>query len=454
MEQEPIRAGLVTVQFHPTDTLVQSWDVNDRSLIESKQLDAINDIDSQWGQLSKAIEGLDVKPSKNTTIMFITNEWSNTKTSDEITTEMESLEMKFGHPVEMVDADEMAAVTAWESIGKELDECDQFKWLKKSRVVCLGVYHDHTGIALVEAGRIIGGMGLPQDSFPWSNIMLRNYEDNGSGFHGYLIKTAINDYIATMYAPDVTVVYIDDPDIANEISGSITAPGARIIGERSEEDSDKSAGYGAMLHWIKEQIGWRAFFIDDAIKDDDEQVESMVIGGDGEDDTELIDEIHDMMRKLGEEEAIVLPTPSTTTVHDDEDGDDSDSTPGESHDDDAVEDGRHDDEPTDDEDETSSETGPDDASEEDSHSDDGEPTQSDDDNATPDAGQVDSDDADGTVEEETSLTVVSDDDGTKSNPFAGLMSGAKDDPESNDDTTDDDTGTDDGSDAGDTDDKE
>ncbi len=299
MEKGRIRkSGLVTVQFHPQETFIQSWNVNDRDLIESKHIDKIHDINEDWETLKKAIDGLNPKPARNVTVMLITDEWSNSKTSREIEEIASKLQHRLNHPVEIVDADEMAAVTTWESIGADLPEKDQFKWVKRSRVVCLGVYEDHTGIALVESGRIIGGLSLPQESYPWHNIMLQNLEKNGIGFHRYLIRKAIDDFIKPMYSPDVTVVYVDDPTVRFGYKND--DPTVHVIGEGDEEDERKDAGYGALLHWIKEQIGWRAFFIDDAIKDeeDSQDLVSLTIGGDEEDDPDLVAQIHDMMKNI------------------------------------------------------------------------------------------------------------------------------------------------------------
>lgn len=322
MEKGRIRkSGLVTVQFHPQETFIQSWNVNDRDLIESKHIDKIHDINEDWETLKKAIDGLNPKPARNVTVMLITDEWSNSKTSREIEEIASKLQHRLNHPVEIVDADEMAAVTTWESIGADLPEKDQFKWVKRSRVVCLGVYEDHTGIALVESGRIIGGLSLPQESYPWHNIMLQNLEKNGIGFHRYLIRKAIDDFIKPMYSPDVTVVYVDDPTVRFGYKND--DPTVHVIGEGDEEDERKDAGYGALLHWIKEQIGWRAFFIDDAIKDeeDSQDLVSLTIGGDEEDDPDLVAQIHDMMKNITpdddefaiKDDLIVIPSPESTS---------------------------------------------------------------------------------------------------------------------------------------------
>ena len=322
MEKGRIRkSGLVTVQFHPQETFIQSWNVNDRDLIESKHIDKIHDINEDWETLKKAIDGLNPKPARNVTVMLITDEWSNSKTSREIEEIASKLQHRLNHPVEIVDADEMAAVTTWESIGADLPEKDQFKWVKRSRVVCLGVYEDHTGIALVESGRIIGGLSLPQESYPWHNIMLKNLEKNGIGFHRYLIRKAIDDFIKPMYSPDVTVVYVDDPTVRFGYKND--DPTVHVIGEGDEEDKRKDAGYGALLHWIKEQIGWRAFFIDDAIKDeeDSQDLVSLTIGGDEEDDPDLVAQIHDMMKNITpdddefaiKDDLIVIPSPESTS---------------------------------------------------------------------------------------------------------------------------------------------
>lgn len=296
MEQEKAgKSGLITVQFHPQETFVQSWNVNDRSLIESKEIDRIDDLDKDWKILKDAIDGLRPRPSRNVTVMLITNEWSNTKNPGQIEEISSTLSRRLNHPVEVVDADEMAAVTTWEAIGADLPEKEQFKWVKRSRVVCLGIYNDHTGIALVESGRIIGRLSLPQESYPWSNIMLRNLQRNGVGFHQYLIRSAVKDYVQPMYSPDVTVVYIDDPTV--QFEDAIDDPKVRVIGERDEHDKRADAGYGALLHWIKEQIGWRAFFIDDAIREEEESqdIVSLAIGGDDEDEPDLMTQIRDMM---------------------------------------------------------------------------------------------------------------------------------------------------------------
>lgn len=301
MEQEKAgKSGLITVQFHPQETFVQSWNVNDRSLIESKEIDRIDDLDKDWKILKDAIDGLRPRPSRNVTVMLITNEWSNTKKPGQIEEISSTLSRRLNHPVEVVDADEMAAVTTWEAIGADLPEKEQFKWVKRSRVVCLGIYDDHTGIALVESGRIIGRLSLPQESYPWSNIMLRNLQRNGVGFHQYLIRSAVKDYVQPMYSPDVTVVYIDDPSVRFE--DAIDDPKVRVIGERDEHDKRADAGYGALLHWIKEQIGWRAFFIDDAIREEEESqdIVSLAIGGDDEDEPDLMTQIRDMMADIEE----------------------------------------------------------------------------------------------------------------------------------------------------------
>lgn len=322
MEKGRIRkSGLVTVQFHPQETFIQSWNVNNRDLIESKHIDKIHDINEDWKTLKKAIDGLNPKPARNVTVMLITDEWSNSKTSREIEEIASKLRHRLNHPVEIVDADEMAAVTTWESIGADLPEKDQFKWVKRSRVVCLGVYEDHTGIALVESGRIIGGLSLPQETYPWRNIMLKNLEKNGIGFHRYLIRKAIDDFIKPMYSPDVTVVYVDDPTVRFGYKND--DPTVHVIGEGNEEDKRKDAGYGALLHWIKEQIGWRAFFIDDAIKDeeDSQDLVSLTIGGDEEDDPDLVAQIHDMMKNITpdddefaiKDDLIVIPSPGSTS---------------------------------------------------------------------------------------------------------------------------------------------
>lgn len=322
MEKGRIRkSGLVTVQFHPQETFIQSWNVNNRDLIESKHIDKIYDINEDWKTLKKGIDDLNPRPARNVTVMLITDEWSNTKTSSEIEEITSKLQHRLNHPVEIVDADEMAAVTTWESIGADLPEKDQFKWVKRSRVVCLGVYEDHTGIALVESGRIIGGLSLPQETYPWHNIMLKNLEKNGIGFHRYLIRKAIDDFIKPMYSPDVTVVYVDDPTVRFGYKND--DPTVHVIGEGDEEDKRKDAGYGALLHWIKEQIGWRAFFIDDAIKDeeDSQDLVSLTIGGDEEDDPDLVAQIHDMMKNITpdddefaiEDDLIVIPSPENTS---------------------------------------------------------------------------------------------------------------------------------------------
>ena len=322
MEKGRIRkSGLVTVQFHPQETFIQSWNVNNRDLIESKHIDKIHDINEDWKTLKKAIDDLNPKPARNVTVMLITDEWSNSKTSREIEEIASKLRHRLNHPVEIVDADEMAAVTTWESIGADLPEKDQFKWVKRSRVVCLGVYEDHTGIALVESGRIIGGLSLPQETYPWHNIMLKNLEKNGIGFHRYLIRKAIDDFIKPMYSPDVTVVYVDDPTVRFGYKND--DPTVHVIGEGDEEDKRKDAGYGALLHWIKEQIGWRAFFIDDAIKDeeDSQDLVSLTIGGDEEDDPDLVAQIHDMMKNITpdddefaiKDDLIVIPSPGSTS---------------------------------------------------------------------------------------------------------------------------------------------
>lgn len=322
MEKGRIRkSGLVTVQFHPQETFIQSWNVNNRDLIESKHIDKIHDINEDWETLKKAIDDLNPKPARNVTVMLITDEWSNSKTSREIEEIASKLRHRLNHPVEIVDADEMAAVTTWESIGADLPEKDQFKWVKRSRVVCLGVYEDHTGIALVESGRIIGGLSLPQETYPWHNIMLKNLEKNGIGFHRYLIRKAIDDFIKPMYSPDVTVVYVDDPTVRFGYKND--DPTVHVIGEGNEEDKRKDAGYGALLHWIKEQIGWRAFFIDDAIKDeeDSQDLVSLTIGGDEEDDPDLVAQIHDMMKNITpdddefaiKDDLIVIPSPGSTS---------------------------------------------------------------------------------------------------------------------------------------------
>lgn len=322
MEKGRIRkSGLVTVQFHPQETFIQSWNVNNRDLIESKHIDKIYDINEDWKTLKKGIDDLNPRPARNVTVMLITDEWSNTKTSSEIEEIASKLQHRLNHPVEIVDADEMAAVTTWESIGADLPEKDQFKWVKRSRVVCLGVYEDHTGIALVESGRIIGGLSLPQETYPWHNIMLKNLEKNGIGFHRYLIRKAIDDFIKPMYSPDVTVVYVDDPTVRFGYKND--DPTVHVIGEGDEEDKRKDAGYGALLHWIKEQIGWRAFFIDDAIKDeeDSQDLVSLTIGGDEEDDPDLVAQIHDMMKNITpdddefaiEDDLIVIPSPENTS---------------------------------------------------------------------------------------------------------------------------------------------
>ncbi len=299
MEQEKAgKSGLITVQFHPQETFVQSWNVNDRSLIESKEIDRIDDLDKDWKILKDAIDGLRPRPSRNVTVMLITNEWSNTKKPGQIEEISSTLSRRLNHPVEVVDADEMAAVTTWEAIGADLPEKEQFKWVKRSRVVCLGIYNDHTGIALVESGRIIGRLSLPQESYPWSNIMLRNLQRNGVDFHQYLIRSAVKDYVQPMYSPDVTVVYIDDPTV--QFEDAIDDPKVRVIGERDEHDKRADAGYGALLHWIKEQIGWRAFFIDDAIREEEESqdIVSLAIGGDDEDEPDLMTQIRDMMADI------------------------------------------------------------------------------------------------------------------------------------------------------------
>lgn len=322
MEKGRIRkSGLVTVQFHPQETFIQSWNVNNRDLIESKHIDKIHDINEDWETLKKEIDDLNPRPARNVTVILITDEWSNTKTSSEIEEITSKLQHRLNHPVEIVDADEMAAVTTWESIGADLPEKDQFKWVKRSRVVCLGVYDDHTGIALVESGRIIGGLSLPQETYPWHNIMLKNLEKNGIGFHRYLIRKAIDDFIKPMYSPDVTVVYVDDPTVRFGYKND--DPTVHVIGEGDEEDKRKDAGYGALLHWIKEQIGWRAFFIDDAIKDeeDSQDLVSLTIGGDEEDDPDLVAQIHDMMKNITpdddefaiEDDLIVIPSPESTS---------------------------------------------------------------------------------------------------------------------------------------------
>lgn len=322
MEKGRIRkSGLVTVQFHPQETFIQSWNVNNRDLIESKHIDKIYDINEDWKTLKKGIDDLNPRPARNVTVMLITDEWSNTKTSSEIEEIASKLQHRLNHPVEIVDADEMAAVTTWESIGADLPEKDQFKWVKRSRVVCLGVYEDHIGIALVESGRIIGGLSLPQETYPWHNIMLKNLEKNGIGFHRYLIRKAIDDFIKPMYSPDVTVVYVDDPTVRFGYKND--DPTVHVIGEGDEEDKRKDAGYGALLHWIKEQIGWRAFFIDDAIKDeeDSQDLVSLTIGGDEEDDPDLVAQIHDMMKNITpdddefaiEDDLIVIPSPENTS---------------------------------------------------------------------------------------------------------------------------------------------
>lgn len=315
------KSGLVTVQFHPQETFIQSWNVNNRDLIESKHIDKIHDINEDWETLKKEIDDLNPRPARNVTVILITDEWSNTKTSSEIEEITSKLQHRLNHPVEIVDADEMAAVTTWESIGADLPEKDQFKWVKRSRVVCLGVYDDHTGIALVESGRIIGGLSLPQETYPWHNIMLKNLEKNGIGFHRYLIRKAIDDFIKPMYSPDVTVVYVDDPTVRFGYKND--DPTVHVIGEGDEEDKRKDAGYGALLHWIKEQIGWRAFFIDDAIKDeeDSQDLVSLTIGGDEEDDPDLVAQIHDMMKNITpdddefaiEDDLIVIPSPESTS---------------------------------------------------------------------------------------------------------------------------------------------
>lgn len=326
MEKErPGKSGLVTVQFHPQETFIQSWNVNNRTLIESKHIDKIHDIDEDWKTLKKEINSLNPKPARNITVMLITDEWSNTKTPSEIGEIAFKLQHRLDHPIEIADADEMAAVTTWESIGADLPEKEQFKWVKRSRVVCLGVYDDHTGIALVESGRIIGGLSLPQEAYPWHNIMLRNLEKNGIDFHRYLIRKAIDDFVKPMYSPDITVVYVDDPTV--RLGYKNDDPTVHVIGERDEEDKRKDAGYGALLHWIKEQIGWRAFFIDDAIKDEEESqdIVSLTIGGDEEDDPDLVAQIHDMMKNITQDndefaikdDPIVIPSPETTTDHQD-----------------------------------------------------------------------------------------------------------------------------------------
>lgn len=182
-----------------------------------------------------------------------------------------SLTGSVGRPISIFNSDDAAAMAAWEKTGSDLadDPVKQLAWARKSRLLLLGLHHNHVGLSLIENGRTIDGLSLDQSQWPWPHLTLAKImeDSENKNYSRFLLKRAV-DNLYDRWSPDVITVAVSDEKIAVELV---------------DEDKQLAPVYsgdlvrtGALLLAKKTQFGWRPNFLLEADKkamDDDHLLE-------------------------------------------------------------------------------------------------------------------------------------------------------------------------------------
>lgn len=182
-----------------------------------------------------------------------------------------SLTGSIGRPISIFNSDDASAMAAWEKTGSDLadDPVKQLAWARKSRLLLLGLHHNHVGLSLIENGRTIDGLSLDQSQWPWPHLTLDKIMEDSKNkdYSRFLLKRAV-DNLYDRWSPDVITVAVSDEKIAVELV---------------DEDKQLAPVYsgdlvrtGALLLAKKTQFGWRPHFLLEADKkamDDDHLLE-------------------------------------------------------------------------------------------------------------------------------------------------------------------------------------
>lgn len=275
--------SLIVAIIRSNRVVIQSWNARDMVLISQSTGDIPEKERSSAVELAEtidtAIADMTPKPSSRTPLFMLINQpvrnerptgntlyGTNSSELDDI------ISTHLNRPVTILNTDDMMALAVWEKTGYQLKDnpAEQLKWARHSRVLAVGLHHGFIGIGMVNNGTLIDGLGVEQESFPWHNIQAQyapvdvNADDIETGYYINLLNITVNKYLKPNYAPDSIVMTIDH----QELHGTLGDEG--MIYHDHEHNEEWYAGYGAMMYWRKEQIGWRPMFLDEAIREDDQ----------------------------------------------------------------------------------------------------------------------------------------------------------------------------------------
>ena len=182
-----------------------------------------------------------------------------------------SLTGSIGRPISIFKSDDAAAMAAWEKMGSDLadDPVRQLAWARKSRLLLLGLHHNHVGLSLIENGRTIDGLSLDQSQWPWPHLILDKIVEDSEhkDYSRFILKRAV-DNLYNRWSPDVIIVTVSDEKLTVELI---------------DEDKRLAPVYsgdlvrtGALLLAKKTKFGWKPNFLLEADKkamDDDHLLE-------------------------------------------------------------------------------------------------------------------------------------------------------------------------------------
>lgn len=172
-----------------------------------------------------------------------------------------SLTGSIGRPVSIFNSDDAVAMAVWEKIGSDLanDPVKQLAWARKSRLLLLGLHHNHVGLSLIENGKLLEGLSLDQSQWPWPNLVLSKIMEDSDekSYSRFLLKQAVNN-LYDRWSPDVITVAVSDKQLATMLTDDDK--------QLEPEYSGDLTRTGALLLAKKTQFGWRPEFLLEADK--------------------------------------------------------------------------------------------------------------------------------------------------------------------------------------------